>query len=176
MKTMLYQLYKPEFFFITARSASIFVSSTAVHINDFHIFTVRVQSCFNKTIVWEKETEVPNLYSVKSYPNIRIWQAKHAQQGLHSFTVRTTEADHTCKNQKGYKKNKQTSDDKVWGSVVDSKPNSPNQHHKDCLADSKENYHIDKLKKKLWELQINLNSMFKKLTYHRITNTKEVWI
>ena len=50
MKTMLYQLYKPDFFFITARSASIFVSSTAVHIYDFHIFTVRAQSCFNKTI------------------------------------------------------------------------------------------------------------------------------
>ena len=58
--------------------------------------------------------------------------------------------------------------------MVDPKLNSPNLHHKDCLADSKENYHIDKLKKKLWELQINLNSMFKKLTYHRITNTKEV--
>ena len=50
MKTMLYQLYKPEFFFITARSATIFVSSTAVHINDFHIFTVRAQSCFVKII------------------------------------------------------------------------------------------------------------------------------
>ena len=50
MKTMLYQLYEPEFFFITARSASIFVSSTAVHIYDFHIFTVRVQSCFVKII------------------------------------------------------------------------------------------------------------------------------
>ena len=132
MKTMLYQLYKPEFFFITARSASIFVSSTAVHINDFHIFTVRVQSCFNKTIVWEKETEVPNLYSVKSYPNIRIWQAKHAQQGLHSFTVRTTEADHTYKYQKGYKINKQTSDQNeeitVQGLMVDPKLNSPNLH------------------------------------------------
>ena len=50
MNTVLYQLYEPEFFFITV-SASIFVSSTAVHINDFHIFTVRAQSCFNKTIV-----------------------------------------------------------------------------------------------------------------------------
>ena len=50
MKTMLYQLYKPDFFFITVRSASIFVSSTAVHINNFHIFTVRAQSCFVKII------------------------------------------------------------------------------------------------------------------------------
>ena len=31
--------------------------------------------------------------------------------------------------------------------MVDPKLNSPNLHHKDCLADSKENYHIDKLKK-----------------------------
>ena len=50
MNTMLHQLYKPEFFFITARSVSIFVSSTAVYINDFHIFTVRAQSCFVKII------------------------------------------------------------------------------------------------------------------------------
>ena len=48
---MLELLYKPEFFsdlifiliqvvFITARIASIFISSTAVHIYEFHIFTV----------------------------------------------------------------------------------------------------------------------------------------